>query len=162
MIIIRIIRKINDVLACVTLAILSILVILQVIYRYALGSPLTWTEEIARYLQIWMIMLGSALVMRKGGHLAIDLVTASLPKKVKRVTDLISQIAVIFFFSIVFYYGIFLAVNAARQTSPATKIPMSFVYAALPVGSALLLIEALIRLVRFLKAGTSDTTAVNE
>lgn len=149
--IINVIRKINDTLVIIVLALLSAFVIIQVFCRYFLSSPLTWSEELARYLQIWMVMLGSAVMMRKGGHLAIDLVTASLPPKVKKVTDFIVYIATIMFFGIVLYYGVFLTMNAVRQTSPAMNMPMSFVYASLPVGSALILMETIIRFVKFLR-----------
>lgn len=156
MTVIKIIRKINDIAVMVVLALLSLFVVLQVVCRYALGTPLTWSEELARYLQIWMVMLGSAVMMRKGGHLAIDLVTASLPKKVKRGTDFIVFATIIVFFGIVCYEGIFLTINAARQTSPAMNMPMSYVYASLPVGSALILMETVIRFIRFIRTGSPN------
>lgn len=149
--IINMIRKLNDTLVIIVLALLSTFVIVQVFCRYFLSAPLTWSEELARYLQIWMVMLGAATMMRKGGHLAIDIVTASMPPKVKRVTDFIVYIATITFFVIVLYYGVFLTMNAGRQTSPAVNMPMSFVYAALPTGSALILMETIIRFIHFLK-----------
>lgn len=160
--VIDIIRKINDTLVMLVLALLSAFVIIQVFCRYFLSAPLTWSEELARYLQIWMVMLGSAVMMRKGGHLAIDLVTASLPPKIKKVTDFVAYAATIVFFAIVFYYGIFLTVNAGRQTSPAMNMPMSYVYASLPVGSALILLEAVIRFIKFLKPGQNNDTVKAE
>ena len=104
-------------------------------------------------MQIWMVMLGSAVMMRKGGHLAIDLVTASLPERIKKATDFIVFVSIIVFFSIVCYQGIFLTINAGRQTSPALNMPMSYVYASLPVGGALILMETVIRFIGFLKGG---------
>ena len=156
MAVIKIIRKINDWAVIIAIALLSIVVIAQVFARYLSHQPLTWSEEFARYCQIWMVMLGSACMMRKGGHLAIDLLTAALPAPVKRVTDFISYVAVIVFFGIVVYQGLFVTMNAAAQTSPAMGLHMSYVYAALPVGGALILMEAIIRFVRFLRTGSAD------
>lgn len=156
MAIIKIIRKINDIAAICLMALLAICVIAQVIWRYALGTPLTWSEELARYLQIWMVMLGAAVMMRKGGHLAIDLVTASLPPKVKRVTDILVYIAIIVFFGIVVWQGIPVTMNAMKQHSPAMQANMGYVYMALPVGGALILMEAVIRFIRFITTGSSD------
>ena len=156
MAIIKIIRKINDIAAICLMSVLAICVIAQVIWRYALGTPLTWSEELARYMQIWMVMLGAAVMMRKGGHLAIDLVTASLPPKIKRVTDTLVYIAIIVFFSIVVWQGIPVTMNAMKQHSPAIQANMGYVYMALPVGGALILMEAVIRFVRFLKTGSAD------
>lgn len=107
-------------------------------------------------MQIWMVMLGSAVMMRKGGHLAIDLVTASLPPKVKRVTDFLVYISIIVFFSIVVWQGVPVSINALKQHSPAMQINMGYVYMALPVGGALVLMETVIRFVRFIKTGSPD------
>lgn len=100
MTVINIIRKINEAAVIIVLALLSIFVVAQVVCRYALGAPLTWSEELARYMQIWMVMLGSAVMMRKGGHLAIDLVTASLPERIKKATDFIVFVSIIVFFQL--------------------------------------------------------------
>ena len=156
MAVVKIIRKINDIAAICLMSVLAICVIAQVICRYALGAPLTWSEELARYMQIWMVMLGSAVMMRKGGHLAIDLVTASLPPKVKRVTDFLVYISIIVFFSIVVWQGVPVSINALKQHSPAMQINMGYVYMALPVGGALVLMETVIRFVRFIKTGSPD------
>lgn len=159
MAVIKIIRKINDIAAICLMSILAICVIAQVICRYALGAPLTWSEELARYMQIWMVMLGAAVMMRKGGHLAIDLVTASLPPKAKKVTDFIAFVAIIVFFFIVVKEGIPVAMNAMKQHSPAMQANMGYIYMALPVGGALILMETLIRFVRFLKTGSPNEPA---
>ena len=109
MTVINIIRKINEAAVIIVLALLSIFVVAQVVCRYALGAPLTWSEELARYMQIWMVMLGSAVMMRKGGHLAIDLVTASLPARIKKGTDIVVFLCIIVFFLNVFLKGRFIS-----------------------------------------------------
>lgn len=159
MAIIKVIRKINDAAVIIVIMLLSLFVIMQVFARYVFNHPLMWSEEICRYLQIWMVMLGGAVVMRKGGHLAIDIVTAMLPKKAKWCTDLIALVATLVFFAIVFYFGIQVAQNAGRQTSPAVRLPMVYVYSALPVGGALILMETIIRFIRFLRTGNPNDPA---
>ena len=134
-------RKIIDSSVIILISVLSAVVIIQVFCRYVLNNSLTWSEELARYAQVWLIMLGSVILFRKKGHLAIDIVTASLPKKVKYFTDCIAHIAIIVFFTIITYYGITLTQNAARQFSPAMMMQMSWVYAALPIGGFLILLE---------------------
>ena len=162
MIVIKIIRKLNDLAVIIIIALLALFVVLQVFARYVFNHPLMWPEEICRYLQIWMVMLGAAVVMRRGGHLAIDIVTAMLPPKVKKITDIIVFAAVIIFFCIVFWFGIQVAQNAGRQTSPAVGIPMIYVYSALPVGGALILMETVIRFIRFIKTGNPDDPAAGK
>ena len=136
-------RKIVDVVAILLIAALSVLVIAQVFARYMFNHSITWSEELARYLQVWMVMVGSVILTRKKGHLAIDIVTASLPPKVRYVTETIVHIMVLAFFAIVAYYGVTLTANAARQLSPALRLHMSYVYAALPVCGTLIFLEEL-------------------
>ncbi|WP_158579264.1 TRAP transporter small permease [Pseudoflavonifractor sp. AF19-9AC] len=162
-------RKIVDVAAILLIAALSILVIVQVFARYMFNHSITWSEELARYLQVWLVMMGSVILTRKKGHLAIDIVTASLPPKVRYVTEIIVHITVLVFFAIVAYYGVTLTANAARQLSPALRLHMSYVYAALPVGGALIFLEEFRLFVEHLlhgwpKAGSKgvDSKAVKE
>ena len=61
----------------------------QVITRYVFNSPLTWSEEMARDIHIWMILLASPICIRKGKHLKLDFVTHSLPLKYKKLLKII-------------------------------------------------------------------------
>ncbi len=145
------IRKVNDTFTLIAFSAIAFIVLLQVIFRYLFGSPLRWTEELGRYAQVWMIMLGGAYAMRSGSHLAIDILTASLPPKVKRITDIIVYLVMIAFFAIVTLYGIQLTLTTVKQLSPAMSISMSYVYAALPVGGVLMGMETLLRFIKILK-----------
>lgn len=147
---IRAIRRANDFLAVITFALIACIVLLQVVFRYAFHTPLRWSEEMARYLQIWMIMLGGAIAMRSKSHLAIDILTASFPPKVKRAVGVVVYVIVIVFFLIVTVFGAQLVVKTASQLSPAMSINMSMVYAALPVGGCLILMESIINLIESL------------
>jgi TRAP-type C4-dicarboxylate transport system permease small subunit len=66
------------------LAVIFVVMVLQVSCRYVLGSPLVWSEEVARYLYIWVCFLGAPIALRRGNHIAITLFVDWLPAKLTR------------------------------------------------------------------------------
>lgn len=122
--------------------ILSILVILQVITRFVVDYPLSWTEEISKYLMVYIVFLGSALAMRDHQHIAIDFLPEVLGGKSKhRLTIIVLWISILFF-AVLTYYGSILTVIVAGQASPTLQFSMSLAYAAIPLGSILMLLNA--------------------
>lgn len=146
-------RKIVDTSVIILIATISIVVITQVFCRYALHNSLSWSEELARYCQVWMVMLGSVVLIRKKGHLAIDIVSSALPPQAKFFTDCIIHVSILVFFCIVTFYGVGLTQNAARQFSAGLQMQMCWVYAALPVGGALILLEEIPLFINHLRNG---------
>jgi TRAP-type C4-dicarboxylate transport system permease small subunit len=138
----------------VTLMMLGILVatLMQVIWRYVFNSPFMWTEELARDLGIWLVMLSVSVVLKENRHLGFDI----MPEKWKPVLGLITNAAVLFFSGSLFVASIrFVSVSAGRE-SPAIRMPLWILYSALPVGLVLLLIFGIrgtVINVRSLRAG---------
>ena len=64
---------------------LAIIVFLQFFTRYVLNNSLSWTEEIARYLLMWITFIGAAVAMRRGTHIAVEVALLFLPKPIVRV-----------------------------------------------------------------------------
>ena len=141
--VLAVIRTVNNWAVIADLLAITVIVIMQVFFRYVLQNPLRWTEEAARYLLIWLVMLGSGVAMRNHSHLQVDILTASLPEGPSKVLETIVTILTFVFLGIVAVFGAQLTVNNMRQLSPALKLPMGIVYAALPVGGALTLLECI-------------------
>ncbi len=124
-------------------AIMSVVVFAQVFYRFVLEAPLTWSEEVARYLMVWITFLGASLGVRKKALIGMEVAVNFLPPALKRVAlNLVSLLAVCFL-AVVFYYGVKMTGVTARQLSPAMQISMSWPYAAVPVGAALMLLNTI-------------------
>lgn len=66
-----------------------------VVNRYILGSPVTWTDELSGYLVVALVMLGAAETLRRGEHISVDLLTAHLPPKRRRIADLWGNLMVL-------------------------------------------------------------------
>ena len=110
----------------------------QVFMRYALNSPLSWSEELARFSMVWLAMIGSALCARHGQHIALsDLVP--LRPRAKIVANALILVLVGGVLAILVYHSWDLVGRSARQTTSGLGVSMSYIYAAIPVGAALMI-----------------------
>lgn len=118
----------------------------QVVSRYLLGEASSFSEEVARYLLIWIGLLGSAYAYRRKMHLAFDLITNKVTGKVKFWMELVIHTFVIFFSVIVLMFGGWYLVQLVwelNQLSASLQISLAYVYFALPLSGILTVIYAL-------------------
>jgi TRAP-type C4-dicarboxylate transport system permease small subunit len=118
----------------------------QVISRYVFSSPSSWTEEVARFLMIWIGLLGAAYAFRTGVHLGLDI----LPQKLTgRSAELLKQftVAVVVLFSVtVLIVGGGSLVSLTwelRQYSAVLGLPIAFVYLVIPTAGVLICVYAI-------------------
>ena len=109
-------------------------IFLQVIFRYIVHQPLASSEELARFLFIWMTFIGGYLAARRGQHIGVELLQNMFPKMVKQAMQVLSNLIATGFFAIVSYYCIALWGKLSTQISPALELPMSFVYLGMIIG----------------------------
>lgn len=150
------IRKANDWVVILVFVALTLTVVLQVFFRYVLQHSLRWTEEAARYLLIWLVLLGSAVAMRHRAHLQVDILTAALPPKPRRILESIIGILTLVFLAIMTVQGAYVVTVTISQVSPAMQLPMGLIYAALPIGGALTFMETAISFGHSLKPKALD------
>lgn len=98
--ILRVIRNMNDAVVVILFLAMTVTVLIQVFFRFVLQSPLRWTEEMARYLMIWLVLMASAVAMRNKSHLQVDVLTSALPKNPKRILTWVVDILTIIFLAI--------------------------------------------------------------
>lgn len=137
-------KKIDKVLGWILIIIMSAMVInvlWQVITRF-LGIPSSFTDELARYLMIWLGILGSAYVAGKKMHVSIDLISNKLSDKGKRKLTVIVSLIVTAFSLLVLVIGgsrlVYITFDLG-QRSPALQIPLSLVYLVIPVSGILII-----------------------
>ena len=110
----------------------------QVFTRYVTENPLIWTEEVARYLFVWITLVGAAAAVRSNGHFGLDLLRRRLPL-LRKPLGTVTTLVVAAFFAFLLWTGIAETRQAALQLSPALQVGMQWAYLALPVGAALAL-----------------------
>ena len=124
------------------LAVMTALVFVTVIYRYFLLAPISWGEEMARFLFIALSLFGAALAMRDGTHFRITLLAERLPAAGKAAADIGVAVGASVVLCIVIAKGWGLALLNRNQESPALGVPMSIPYFSVPLGAILMLIFA--------------------
>lgn len=128
------------------MALLVIAVTWQVLSRYLLAEPSSWTEELARFLLVWIGVLGASYAYRMKMHLGIDLLPQRLTGRNFAVLELVINLSVIVFAVAVMIVGggNLVAMTAElKQISPALGIPMAWVYAVVPMSGVLIVLYAL-------------------
>jgi TRAP-type C4-dicarboxylate transport system permease small subunit len=116
-----------------TVAILIVPVTLQVVSRYtALIPPWIWTEELSRFLFIWMIMLGAMIGVREGTHFVVD-VWPELAPRPAALLQIVSNVFVLVFALVFVAWGIQFVRFGWSQTSELAELPMAFIFVAWPV-----------------------------
>ncbi|WP_209124240.1 TRAP transporter small permease [Alkalihalobacillus sp. BA299] len=136
-------NKILGILLAVLLIIMSVVIFYQVFSRFVLQESLRWSEELARYLMIWSVFIGSALAIRKLDLISVDALKELLSDRAKSILNIIVYIVCIGFLCVLIWYGIDIVGNVTRQTSPAMNISMAWPYSAIPVGSIFMMINCL-------------------
>jgi len=143
----NILDKCLEVLVMVAVAILVIDVLWQVFTRFILKDPSSWTEELATFLLIWVALLGSAVALGRGAHLGIDYFVGKLDDKVRIKTELfVFAVVALFSMLVMVWGGIGLVVRTLElnQISVALKLPMGYVYLAVPISGAFLVLYSMI------------------
>lgn len=139
----KILDKFLEVLLMISVAVLVADVLWQVFTRFVMGKPSSWTEELATFLLIWVSLLGAAVALGRGAHLGIDYFTHKLPERNRIQTELfVFAVVSLFSFLVMVGGGISLVMHtlALEQISVALHIPMGYVYLAIPISGAFLVL----------------------
>ena len=134
------------VVACFTYMTLAVLA--QVFGRYFFNYSISWTEETARYAQIWVVLMGAGIAMRRGLHVAVDALAALLPLLWARALSLLIAAGALWFLGVVVYGSLpLIELGWLFETSPVLQVPMWIIYLSLPLGAAYLAVELVARVV---------------
>lgn len=116
----------------------------QIFSRYVLKDMSSWSEEVARFLMVWISLLGSAAVLRRGGHVTVTILLDHISSKLKQRVLIIRDVLMLATLVSITYYGWEFAQINAVQLSAAMDIPMSWVYASLWLGMGLCVVVLLL------------------
>lgn len=123
-------------------AVMTLNVLWQVFTRFVLQTPSSYTEELARYLLVWLGLLGGAYAVGRKAHLAIDLLPMMLKGKKKLVLEIVIQSFVLLFATAVVLWGGIELVGLTltlQQVSAALQVKLGYVYLVLPISGALMI-----------------------
>lgn len=129
----KVFRKVINFISISLFAFLVIVVFLQVVSR-TIGIAIPWTEEAARFTFIWLVFLGGTITVAKGMNMTFDLIIDSLPDRLWKPAFIVLTLISVAFLAIIIVSGFQLAIMNMGQLSSVLRIPMGYVYIAIPIG----------------------------
>ena len=144
--------KVVEYIIAAMAAVLSVVVLLQVIFRYVLNNPLHWTEEMSRFLLVWVVLLGAAIGIKQKSHFSLDIVVKKFPQGVQDAIWLIMHLfLLVLLFDVIVYNGVYLTQITYIQICPALGIRMAYEYSAVLAGGILSCLYLLEDILSFIK-----------
>lgn len=148
----KLLDKVLEIVTCLMLTMMVIAVCWQVISRYVLGTPSTFTEELLRFALVWLSMLGMAYVSGKQQHISLTLFLDKASPLLRHIWMLILQVCFGFFaIYVLIIGGLQISSISMEQYSPALNMSMGHVYYALPLGGVLIIIYSVLNIVDSLR-----------
>lgn len=126
--------KIEDAFLIFCFSTIAIALLMQIIFRYFLNSPLVWTEELSRYLLVWITFFGINYGLKRNKHIKMEFFFKMMPEFSQHIVVILTQTLLIYFMIRLFnptYDFIRMQMNIA---SSAMQVNMGLVYIALPIG----------------------------
>ena len=139
------------VLAGALIALLTFAVFLQVVLRYVFRTGIEGLDEAPRYLFVWLVMIGAAAAMHRGEHTTLEYFRLRLTARGRALATVITEGAGILLFLSMIKTSLVLVPNSQLQSSPGLGLPLGYVYAAVPIGAALIVLPMAWRLVAALR-----------
>lgn len=121
---------------------LVVVIWISVFTRYVTSNPISWGEQVAKYMMIWAAFLGASLALREGGHIAVNIIAELFPPAVQRVLAVAALVLTALFLLVCLYYGVLFTDKVRPHTDPLVgEMSMAWAYAAIPVGCLLMLVQ---------------------
>lgn len=160
-------ENLESTICMVLLSVFTVILFIQVVMRYVFNNSLSWSEELARYLFIWLVFIGISYGAKQMKHLKIDVFLNVFPKKFRPYVIIFADVVVLVFAVIVIYsaYTIVMQYMKMGSSSPALRIPTWFIQSSSIVGYGLTMIrqiQTIIYRIKELKAGDLEAFEAND
>jgi len=129
--------------AFAALVAMLVVISMQIVFR-VFFQALTWSEEVARYLLVWITFMGASIAYKHGRHIAVTFLTDALPAGPRRLVRAATIGASMIFFAVVAYTGVKYMSLQSAQVSASLRISMGIVYAVIPFTSLTMLLYGLV------------------
>ncbi|MEL7568031.1 MAG: TRAP transporter small permease [Dehalobacterium sp.] len=120
--------KFLNVIICFTISFMAVLVFFNVILRYFFHSGIPWSEEIVRFLFVWMVFFGAIAAFKDKMHISVDVLINLLPRSLQRLTRILVNIVVMLLLGLILHGSWKVTMLNVGSLAPATQIPYPLVY----------------------------------
>lgn len=121
------------------MAAITVVIFVQVIYRYILGHSLSWAEEISLYIEVWVVFLCSGYALGKGQHICMDMLSSHMPPMIQFIFQKIISVICLAFALFCTRYAWIYVLAEQGQTMSALRLPKWIAYGAMLAGSVLMI-----------------------
>ena len=135
---------------------MALIVATQVFFRYVLNQSLFWSEELARYLLVWLTFLGATVAYRRKAHPGIDVLYSRISPPLQKTSVIATHLASIALFVVMIFYGYQFAHFVRMQISPALYLPKWIILSIIPLSGLILLVHGSAFLSRVVIGGSRD------
>lgn len=154
----KILDKLDDYLLIIAVIWMGLVLTLQVVMRYVFNNPLTWSEEMARYIFVWICFLGVGYGIKYDQHIKMEIFFSYFPKKAQRVINILTNIIMVIFLVAIVPSGIDFSVQVNEVASSAMEIPMSWIYISVPIGLGIGVIRLVADTIRLFAVEEKEVT----
>ena len=116
----------------------------QIVLRYVFSTGIHWSEELTRYTNVVLVMIGTAMLTKRGTHINVSILETIVPKKVKKWVLIIQHILTTVFFTAAIKISFDMIKLAGTQVSTNMRIPMTYVYGIFTVAFTILVFQAIV------------------
>lgn len=137
----RILDNFEEYLGGVLFGIMFVIMILQIFSRQILGTPLTWTEELARLIFVYVALIGVILGIKHSQHVGIDIVSNKFPPKLKFIMDIFKSLIIFIIIILLIKVGYKVSLRKSALDLVSLGISSKYLYGSLPVFGLLMLLR---------------------
>ena len=141
-------RAIEQLMRWTTIVLLVMMVVIvfsNVVSRYYLHASLAWSEEVARFMLVWLVFIGSFLAYIHDEHLGLDILVAKMPPTMRKAVGFCTNMMILFALYAVMEGGYLLMRDNFDWLSPAAEIPQGYVYFIVPFVCGLMMLQAVLK-----------------
>lgn len=153
-------NKLLNIAIAFSLAAMSLAVFGNVVLRYLFNSGLTWSEEMSRYLFVWMVFLGAIAALKDKMHLGVDIVVNALPKGLQKAVFVISNAIVLYLLWLVLDGSWKMTILNMNSTGPATGMPLSYLYGIGVISSIWMMSLIIVSVFKAIRGKTESLTII--
>ncbi|MDM8556131.1 TRAP transporter small permease [Desulfococcaceae bacterium HSG7] len=135
---------------------MTLIVAVQVFFRYVLNHSLFWSEELARFILVWLTFLGASCAYYRKVNPGVDFLYTKLSPLFKKISAILTHLASMALFAVMIVYGCQFAWFVRLQISPALQTPKWIILSIIPISGLILMIHAVTFFIAELKRGPHD------
>jgi TRAP-type C4-dicarboxylate transport system permease small subunit len=133
------------------ITVFTVVILVSIFFRYVLNNSLVWSEQVCRYLYVWMVMLGMPVVYRAKGNVAFDLLYNRFSPRIKRLFHVITDLLIACFSGFLALQGLKYTILKGSTIITGINLPQGYLYVSQPIGGVILILFVIEHIISTMK-----------